>query len=83
MTLHNGSEQWRERTARCLLGRLGRRAARDEGVGIRQAWQSCERQQARDDLLAEHGSLGQDAEANRMITAVDAAADRRTDPDWD
>jgi hypothetical protein len=57
------------------------RTALNEGVGILQVWQVCEQQQARDRLLTDNGTSGQDAEADRMIAVVNAAADNRADPD--
>jgi hypothetical protein len=67
------------------MERLRRRAELNNGVGIMQIWNECGRQQARADLVAEHGQAGQDAEAQRVIAVVDAAADGRSDPDarWD
>jgi hypothetical protein len=61
------------------------RTALNEAVWNFQVWNICEQQQARDRLLADNGASGQDAEAVRMIAAVDAAADNRADPDahWD
>jgi hypothetical protein len=75
----------REVSARRLLDRLRSRTARNEAVGILQIWNICEQQQARDQLLADNGATGQDAEASRMIAFVNAAADKRSDPDarWD
>lgn len=75
----------REETARRLLDRMRLRTALNEAVGILQVWHVCEQQQARDHLLTDNGAAGQDAEADRMIAVVDAAADNREDPDatWD
>jgi hypothetical protein len=75
----------REESARRLLDRMRLRTALNEGVGILQVWNVCEQQQARDQLRADNGAAGQDAEADRMIAVVDAAAENRTDPDanWD
>ncbi|MFL6124801.1 hypothetical protein [Actinophytocola sp.] len=75
----------REESARRLLDRLRLRTALNEGVGILQVWNVCEQQQARDQLLADNGAAGQDAEADRMIAAIDAVAEDRADPDanWD
>ncbi|HWM06431.1 MAG TPA: hypothetical protein VNP92_29165 [Actinophytocola sp.] len=81
MSLTRGSEQWRERSARELVERLRLRATLSEGVGILRTWRRCEQQQARDDLYAEHGGAGQDAEARRVIAVVDAAADGQADPE--
>ena len=81
MPLTRGSEQWRERSARDLVERLRLRTTLSEGVGILRTWRLCEQQQARDDLHAEHGDAGQDAEARRMIAVVDAAANGSADPD--
>ena len=80
-----GSDAWREMTARRLTDWLRLRAELNEGVGIRQVWQVCGPSQARAALRAEHGDAGQGVEARRMTAAVDAAADRRSDPDvrWD
>ena len=76
-----GNDAWREMTARRLADALRLRAELNEGVGIRQVWQVCGPSQARADLRAEYGDAGQGAEARRMIAAVDAAADHRSDPD--
>jgi hypothetical protein len=75
----------RQETAARLLGRMRQRTALNEGIGILQTWNDCAQQQARDQLLADNGATGQNAEADRMIALVDAAADNRTDPDagWD
>lgn len=75
----------REESARRLPNRIRLRTALNEGVGILQIWNACEQQQARDQLRTDNGTCGQDAEANRMIAVVDAAADNRADPDaaWD
>jgi hypothetical protein len=75
----------RQRAAQLLLWELRRRSALSEGVGILQVWQICGSRQARTDLLAEHGRRDQNAEADRMIAVVDAAAEGRSDPDvsWD
>jgi hypothetical protein len=75
----------REESARRLMDQLRLRAALNEGVGILQVWNVCEQEQARDQLLADNGAAGQDAEADRMIAVVDAVADNRADPDanWD
>jgi hypothetical protein len=75
----------REASACRLLTRLRHRTALNEGVGILQVWNTCEQQQARDQLLADNGTSGQDAEASRMIALVNAVADNSTDPDahWD
>ena len=75
------NQRHREESARRLLGRMRLRAALNEGVGILQVWNVCEQKQARDQLLADNGPSGQDAEADRMIAVVDAAADNRADPD--
>ena len=75
------SGSWREESARELLSRLQLRAALSEGVGIFQAWHQCAQQEARDQLLAEHGRTGRDAEAHRMIATVDATARGRADPE--
>jgi hypothetical protein len=85
MPMTRGSDSWREASARRLLTRLRLRTALNEGVGILQTWNLCEQQEARAQLLSEHGSAGQDAEADRMIAFVNATADGRTDPDarWD
>lgn len=76
---------WRESTAGRLVERMRLRTELNEGIGIRQVWRVCGQSQARDELRAEHGDAGQGAAARRMIAAVDAAADRRADPDvrWD
>lgn len=75
----------REASAHRLLTRLRLRTALNEGVGILQVWNICEQQQARDQLLTDHGTSGQDAEAGRMIALVNATADNGVDPDahWD
>lgn len=75
----------REASARRLLTRLRLRTALNEGVGILQVWNTCGQQQARDQLLADNGTAGQDAEAGRMIALVNATADNSADPDaqWD
>ena len=75
----------REAVARNLLQRVHQRAALSEGVGILQTWRLCGQKQVRADLFAEHGRTGQDTEARRVIAVVNAAADRRADPDamWD
>lgn len=78
-----GGPHGQEQAARRLLERTRQRAARNEAVGILQAWQACGRQQARDDLDDAHGLAGPDAEARRVIAVVDAAADGRADPDGD
>jgi hypothetical protein len=80
-----GSDAWRAASARRLLARLTLHTTFNEGVGILQTWNTCEQQQARDQLLSEHGCAGQDAEARRMVAVVDDAADGRADPDarWD
>ncbi|MFC0111478.1 hypothetical protein [Kibdelosporangium aridum] len=85
MPMTQGPNSWREASARRLLTRLRQRTALNEGVGILQAWNLCQQQEARDRLLSEHGRAGQDAEADRMIAFVDATANRRADPDahWD
>jgi hypothetical protein len=85
MPMIRGSDSWREASARRLLARLKLRATLNEGVGILQAWNVCPQQEARDRLLFEHGSVGQDAEADRMIAFVDATANGLADPDarWD
>ena len=77
----DGTKAWREQSARRLLVRLRHRTALHEGIGILGSWRTCDQQEARDCLLAEHGDAGQDAEASRMIAAVDAAAIHRSDPD--
>lgn len=80
MPLIPGSRSSSEASAQRLLIRLAERTALQEGVGILQVWNVCEQRQARAQLLAEHGRRGQDAEANRMIEAVDSVADGRADP---
>jgi hypothetical protein len=68
-----------------LLDQMRLRTALNEGVGILQVWNACEQRQAREQLLTDNGSSGQDAEADRMIAVVNAAADHSADPDanWD
>lgn len=85
MPMTSGSNSWREASARRLLSRLRQRTELNEGVGILQSWNVCDQQDARDQLLSQHGRSGQDAEAHRMIAFIDATANRRTDPDatWD
>jgi hypothetical protein len=67
------------------LRRLQQRTTLNEGIGILQSWNDCEQQQARDQLITDNGSPGQNAEANRMIAVVNATADDTADPDaaWD
>jgi hypothetical protein len=85
MPMTRGSDSWREASARRILTRLRLHTALNEGVGILQTWNLCGQQEARDELFSQHGDAGQDAEADRMIAIVDAAARGRTDPDvrWD
>jgi hypothetical protein len=71
----------RDESAHRLLDRMRLRTSLNEGVGILQVWKVCEQQQAREQLLADNGASGQDAEVDRMIAVVDAAADNRADPD--
>jgi hypothetical protein len=75
----------RERAARRVLRRTQQRSTLNEGIGILQTWNDCEQQQARDQLRADNGSTGQNAEADRMIAVVNATADPDADPDagWD
>jgi hypothetical protein len=79
------SHSGREAAAGRLVERLLLRAELNNGVGILQVWNVCGQQQARTDLVADHGQTGQDGEARRMIAVVNAAADGRADPDarWD
>lgn len=81
MSMACGSDAWTAASARRVLARVTLRTTLNEGVGILQAWNICEQRQARDELLAEHGRAGQDAEAQRMIAVVDATANGRADPD--
>ncbi|HEV2087694.1 MAG TPA: hypothetical protein VGR21_05230 [Cryptosporangiaceae bacterium] len=73
----------RLKLARHLVAAVHGRAALDEAVGVLRYWGDCGAQQARQQLYAGHGARGRQIEAARVAAVVDAAADRRGDPEWD
>jgi hypothetical protein len=82
MTLpHHDAEQLA--VAGRLAHAVARRAMVAEAVGVMRCWQGCDTAQARRILADNAGSGGQEAEAIRVATIVDALADGRADPDWD
>ncbi|MGW6936510.1 hypothetical protein ACWGE0_41105 [Lentzea sp. NPDC054927] len=61
-----------------LVDAIARRAALHEAVGVVQAWGGgLER------LRDQHDDADREAEVARVNAVVDAAAERRADPDWD
>ncbi|WP_116047673.1 hypothetical protein [Amycolatopsis palatopharyngis] len=70
-----------EELARRVLNRANSRANLDDYVGVRQATCGDGAADIRGDLFAEYGGNGQDAEAERVVAMVNAAADERADPD--
>jgi hypothetical protein len=81
----DGSQPGRQHAAQGVLDRARLRAARNEAIGVVQVWHSCGRHQAGDDLNSPGGVAGRDAEASRIIAAVDHNACGQADPDaqWD
>ncbi|MDX8050873.1 hypothetical protein SK571_15905 [Lentzea sp. BCCO 10_0798] len=67
--------------AQRLVEAITRRAALHEAIGVVQAWSGDQ-----DDVLERFGDRHSDAEREaevaRVNAVVDAAAERRADPDW-
>jgi chorismate mutase len=67
--------------AQRLVEAITRRAALHEAIGVVQAWSG-----GQDDVLERFGDRRSDAEREaevaRVNAVVDAAAERRADPDW-
>ncbi|MCX2946970.1 hypothetical protein [Lentzea sp. NEAU-D7] len=61
--------------ARRLVEAVERRAALHEAIGVVRAWSG--------DVPERFGDTEREAEVARVTAAVDAAAERRSDPDWD
>ncbi|RDI34801.1 hypothetical protein [Lentzea flaviverrucosa] len=68
--------------AQHLVEAITRRAALHEAIGVVQAWSGDQ-----DDVLGRfcdrRTEAEREAEVERVNAVVDAAAERRTDPDWD
>jgi hypothetical protein len=72
-----------EALARRLLDTLTRAAVVEEAVGVLRCWHQCDTAQARHELTRHRGTGGRDAEAARVLSLANAAAEQHTDPDWD
>lgn len=68
--------------AQRLVEEITRRAALHEAIGVVQAWSGDQ-----DDVLERfcdrRSDAEREAEVERVNAVVDAAAERRADPDWD
>ncbi|MET7993853.1 hypothetical protein ABZU76_23420 [Amycolatopsis sp. NPDC005232] len=79
MTAQDGTASC-DTAARGMLVRVQLRSVLREAVGVLQVQYACTENQASADLRHHHDH---DAEAARVIAAVDADARGRSDPDWD
>lgn len=66
--------------ARRLVDAIARRTALHEAVGVVQAWSGGGDGLER--LCDHHSDAEREAEVARVNAVVDAAAERRADPDW-
>lgn len=74
-----------EKSARSLLEGVSARTASNRAIGILQVRESCDRQQASDDLRDRSARSGDDSDATELIASIDEDAEGTADPDarWD
>lgn len=68
--------------AQRLVDSVTRRAALHEAVGVVRAWGGDDRGDVLERLCDQHSDAEREAEVARVNAVVDAAAQRRADPDW-